>query len=409
MRWKTNAPSFFAVVCLGTALLASSPNSDTDFEPVTRTGIVPDVDQVQDFSLNRAFRIFGNINGNMPASIAAQRDDGRIYLGVINPSTHNYAIVVPGGTYNVRICYGPGSTTATFDDPNSVVVASDTMRDETLSAITTHQVSGRVTGLDPGTFGSILFTSQDRRTGGSAFIFPGIGTYMAALADGTYDVAVVQIDPSFSAFSFLPVGSVTVSGSDVMMDFPVGTLATLSGTVTKNIPIPPNSVMFAQDSSAVVGSGIDCNSPLFAGGVAPVAQSGGAYQMRLLTGRSYNLAGSFPIHPADPPQIAGTWTSFDPVPVDFQGNVVRDEALSAPTDTITITGQVSPAGGFGSGDILPDFFGVDFFWTDGSSTYGCSTQTQRTGLPNADNYRLVVAKDPQATGTMTVSGSPPSP
>ncbi len=408
MKWKTNAPSFFAVVCLGTALLASSPNSDTDFEPVTRTGIVPDMDQVQDFSLNRAFRISGNISGNMPASIAAQRDDGRIYLGVINPSAHNYAIVVPGGTYNVRICYGPGSTTATFDDPNPVVVASDTMRDETLSAITTHQVSGRVTGLDPGTFGSILFTSQDRRTGGSAFIFPGIGTYMAALADGTYDVAVLQIDPSFSAFSFLPVGSVTVSGSDVMIDFPVGTLATLSGTVTKNIPIPPNSVMFAQDSSAVVGSGFDCNSPLFSGGVAPVAQSG-AYQMRLLTGRSYNLAGSFPIHPADPPQSIGTWTSFDAVPVDFQGNVVRDEALSAPTDTITITGQVSPAGGFGPDLALPPFL-EDLLCLGSNSAYGRSTQTQQS-VPTAAgaNYRLVVAKDPAATCTMTVSGPPPSP
>ncbi len=383
MKWKTNAPSLFAVVCLGTTLLAFLPNTDTDFDPVTVTGIVPDMDQVQDVSINRAFRIFGNISGNMPVSIAAQRDDGRIYIGVINPSTHNYAIVVSGGNYNVRICYGPGSTTATFDDPSPVVVASDTMRDETLSAITTHQVSGRVTGLDPGTFGSMVFTSQDRRTGGSAFIFPGLGTYMAALADGTYDVAVVQIDASFSAFSFLPVGSVTVSGSDVMMDFAVGTLATLSGTVTKNIPIPPNSVMFAQDSSAVVPSGFDCNSPLFAGGVA--------------------------IHAADPPQTAGTFTSFDPIPVDFQGNVVRDEAVSAPTETIAITGQVSPAGGFGSGDLLPDWFIEDILCQIASGFYSRRTQTQRTGLPTADNYTLVVAKDPQATCTMTVSGSPPSP
>ena len=284
MKWKTNAPSFFAVVCLGAALLASSPNSDTDFEPVTRTGIVPDMDQVQDFSLNRAFRIFGNISGNMPASIAAQRDDGAIYVGVINPSTHNFAIVVPAGTYGVRVCYGAGATTATFDDPSPVVVASDTMRNETLSAIATHQVSGRVTGLDPGTFGSIIFTSQDRRNGGSTFIFPGIGTYMAALADGIYNAVVAQIDPSLPAFSFFPVGSVTVSGSDVMIDFPVGSLATLSGMVTKNIPIPPNSVMFARDSSAVVGTGFDCNSPQFASGFAPVDQGTGAYRMRLSTG-----------------------------------------------------------------------------------------------------------------------------
>src|SRR5262249_15410963 len=156
-----------------------SPNSDGDFETARRGGIVPDVDQVQDFALNHAFRIFGNISGNIATRVGAMRDDGAIYFGVINQSTGNFAIVVPAGTFTLRVCYGSGGPSTTFDDPTPVIVAGDTMRDETLSAIVTHQVSGRVTGMDPGTFGSILFVSQDRRSGSSTFIFPGLGTYMA--------------------------------------------------------------------------------------------------------------------------------------------------------------------------------------------------------------------------------------
>src|SRR5216683_8182061 len=35
------------------------PNADGDYVPVTRSGIVPDTDQTQDFTMNSAFRIFG--------------------------------------------------------------------------------------------------------------------------------------------------------------------------------------------------------------------------------------------------------------------------------------------------------------------------------------------------------------
>jgi hypothetical protein len=410
MKSKIAVFAFCGLICSAGTLQAQTnlPNDVNDFETLTRTGIVGDMDQIQDFALNRAFRIFGNISGGTASSIAATRDDGSVFAGVINPSSADYAIVVPAGTYTVRVCHGT-PTTATYDDSDPVTVTVDTRRDETVSGITTHVVSGTVSGLDTGTIGTIIFSSDDGRTSGSAFIFPGLNTYSANLPDGNYNAVVAQIDLATSGISLFPVGTVAVSGTDVMMDFAIGSRGRLSGTVTMK-SIPPQSNMIALDSSAVSPTGFNCASTTPASGFGSVDQSSGAYALRLLTGYSYFLSGSFPIFPSDPPQTAGTWQEVDPVAVVFQGDTTRDEMVSAPTDTIVISGQVTAAsdGGpnVGLGCIL-SAFGVRLPLAGTGPVAPPSTFARGTQTDSGGNYRLVVPRG--LTYTMIVSGPAPMP
>jgi hypothetical protein len=391
------------------AMKMALPDEDSDFEPVTRTGIIPDMDQTQDFALRRAFRIFGNLSGDQALAIAAIRDDGTVFTGVINPSSGNYAIVVPAGTYNLRTCYG-SPTTATYDDSAPVTVAADTMRDEILAPITSYGVSGTVTGLDPSVFAQIAFVSQDGTTGGSTFIFPGVGSYSANLPSGVYTASVVQIGIVSGSISVSPVGTVTVVDSAVAMDFAVGPMAQLSGTVMKS-SIPPNSSMIALESSAMPVSGFNCVSASGSAGIAPVNQSTGAYQMTILTGRSYFLLGSFAILPPDPPQSGVFYQWADPMTVDFQGDTVRDAPVSPPTDTIVISGQVTVAStGIAENGILVDALldllcgGVSGGAGAPPTAFGRTTRTDSGG-----NYRLVLPRAPPFQCTIKVSGPQPTP
>ncbi len=386
------------------------PNADGDYVPVTRSGIVPDTDQTQDFTMNSAFRIFGNLSGGQALAIVAIRDDGSVFRGVINPSSGNYAIVVPGastvagsGTYRIRTCYG-SPTTATYDDPTPVIVTTDTMRNEALPQITSYIVSGTVVGLDPSAFGSIAFAAQDGTTGGSNFIFPGLGTYSVSLPSGTYNASILQANLATGAFSFFPVGTVTVVDTAVTMNFTIGPTAQLSGTVMKS-SIPPNSNMIALETSVMAPTGFNCVSSLGSTGIAPVDQSSGAYQMTLLISRSYFLLGSFAILPADPPQTAVTYQWVDPMTVDFHGDTVRDATVSPPTDTIVISGQVTTSSNLSIEWLLDLTCGR----SPSGSTAPPTAFTRGTQSDAAGNYRLVVPRDPSFQCTMTVSGPQPSP
>jgi hypothetical protein len=288
-----------------------------------------------------------------------------------------------------------------------VTVTVDTRRDETVSGITTHVVSGTVSGLDTGTIGTIIFSSDDGRTSGSAFIFPGLNTYSANLPDGNYNAVVAQIDLATSGISLFPVGTVAVSGTDVMMDFAIGSRGRLSGTVTMK-SIPPQSNMIALDSSAVPPTGFNCASGSPAAGFGSVDQSSGAYGLRLLTGYSYFLSGTFPIFPADPPQTAGFWQDVDPVAVVFQEDTTRDEMVSALTDTIVISGQVTAASD-GRGNCYCAFL-LDIFGTRPAGPGPVappSTFVRGTQADPAGNYRLVVPRG--LIYAMVVSGSRPTP
>jgi hypothetical protein len=391
------------------AMKMAFPDEDSDFEPMTRTGIVPDMDQTQDFALRRAFRIFGNLSGDQALAIAAIRDDGTVFRGFINSSSGTYAIVVPAGTYGLRTCYG-SPTTATYDDPAPVTVAADTPRDESLAAITGYGVSGTVTGLDPSVFGQIAFVSQDRTTGSSTFIFPGVGSYSVNLPSGVYSTFVVQIDIVSGSLSSSPVGTVTVVDSAIAMDFAVGPMAQLSGTVMKS-SIPPNSNMIALESPVMPVSGFNCVSTSGSTGIAPVNQSTGAYQMTILTGRSYFLLGNFAILPPDPPQTAVIYQSVDPMTVDFQGDTVRDATVSPPTDTIVISGQISVASGGGIADIAGYLAIVEAACRSSSTGTGAPSTAfvRATQTDSAGNYRLVLPRDPSFQCTLTVNGPQPAP
>ena len=401
--------AFLGIDPLRSVIRNGLPNADGDFEPMRFTGIVPDMDQTQNFSLNRAFRITGNISGGQAAFLAAIRDDGTIFSGVVNASSGNYAVVVPMGTYRVRVCYG-SPTTTTYDDPAPVTVSADTTRDEALPPITSYPVSGSVSGMDPSAFGNIAFAAQDGSSGGSGLIFPGLGTYSVNLPSGNYNASVLQLNFSTGGISIFPVGTVTVVDTAVTMNFAIGPTAQLSGTVMKS-SIPPNSAMIALETTSMPPTGFTCVSNQVSTGVSPVDQGSGAYQMTLLTGRSYFLLGGFPILPADPPQTAATYQWVDSSTVDFQGDTVRDAAVSPPADTIAVTGQVTVGGSPDRiGDAIANALADAVCTRSSSGTTAPTTAFARgTQTDSGGNYRLVLPQDSSFQCSMTVSGPQPSP
>lgn len=404
MKISTATFALGALLCLTGTPLAQT-NSPSDFGTVRRSGILTDIDQVQDFSLPGAFRITGTVSGDSPTSVAATRTDGTVFPGAINTTTRNYAIPhLPAGDYTLRWCSGT-TATATFDDPNPVMVTMDTVRDEVLPSVMTFNVSGTVTGLDPTAFASINFGSQDGRTGGSGFVIPG-GTYSANLPNGIYNVVVVQFDFATMGAFFFPVGSVTVSDAAVMMNFDVGPRAQLSGTVIMPM-VPPNSNMFAF-GSVPSGTGFNCSSSSPAGGTAPADPGTGAYAMTLLTGRNYFLMAFLPVLAADPPQSTGVWTWVDPMRVDFVGDTMRDVVVNVPPDTVAITGQVTAlaSAGFGNAPFWP-FHVFASCRTPGAGIAPPSTFSRSTQTDAANNYRLVVPRG--LTCEMAVMGPPATP
>ena len=379
------------------------PDADSDFEPVTRSGITPDMDQTQDFALNRAFRIYGNFSGPQALRIAAIRDDGAVFMGVIDFRANSYAVVVPAGNYSLRSCYV--GIVSTFDDPDPVVVTADTQRDEMLPAFTSYTVSGVVTGVSPGLFAAIDLRSQDQRTSSAGLIDPGNGTYSANAPSGIYDANVLQVDFAAGTTSSYAVGTVMVSDGDAMMDFAVGTTGQLSGTVMMT-SIPPGSVMLAVDS-VPSPSGFNCAVPQRTFGSGPVNPSSGFYRTTQLTGRTYFLGGAFPILPADPPQTAGTWQWIDPMLVDFQGDTVRDATVSPPAETITISGQVTVAGADGA--VAAASVGAACEGPSSGTGLPPTTFARGTQTDAAGNYQLVVPNAPFMQCALTVNGPPPTP
>jgi hypothetical protein len=169
--------------------------------------------------------------------------------------------------------------------------------------------------------------------------------------------------------------------------------------------------MIALESSAMPVSGFNCVSASGSAGIAPVNQSTGAYQMTILTGRSYFLLGSFAILPPDPPQSGVFYQWADPMTVDFQGDTVRDAPVSPPTDTIVISGQVTVAStGIAENGILVDALldllcgGVSGGAGAPPTAFGRTTRTDSGG-----NYRLVLPRAPPFQCTIKVSGPQPTP
>jgi hypothetical protein len=271
----------------------------------TLTGITArsnDPNVVVSGTLPSGFFLSGTISGaGQGILVVASAGGNSVVTGSVDALTGRYLLVLPAGSYSLRVCYQPSGVpsaagvTLTYVDPVAVQVPSDSIRDITLPGASLFNVSGTLsglTGLSPGANTTIVFTSTDNATQGR--FTPDAGDkYVGVLPAGSY-LATLRRDPiQFSplqseSLQLYNIGTLTVAGGPAA-DFSIPATARLSGTVVGggSLIIPAGTRVTATDTSAPAGAQLSCcASPAVSYATSDLS---GKYQMALSQGRSYSV------------------------------------------------------------------------------------------------------------------------
>jgi len=306
--------------------------------------------------LPAGFKLSGRISGpGMPVLVSASAGGTSVYTGTVDVLTGRYLIVLPAGTYALKVCYQPAGAAsaviATYDDPAAVSVAGDTTHDASLPAVSLLQVSGAVSGLNnlpAGTATTIHFVSADRTAQG-VFNLDAGGSYQGVLPAGTYVVSVgrqpIQFLPLQSeSLQLYNLGSLTVPGGAPPYNYAVPATVTLSGTITLVgfATLPTGSSLMATDASATLGTQLTCCTLPATSSASP--NLAGQYQMVLAQGRTFGVSTLIPF--ALQGNLFGT-ISYPAAPDSLILNVNTDYSILIPrlTRTANIFGQVTDSQG----------------------------------------------------------------
>ena len=357
----------------------------------TATGIVATTNVTVDQTLDGGFRIMGKINGpGWPAGIQAQNNTGDVFNGRTDQDTGKYLIVVPAGTYALKVGFGHaddwGEIATFITDPNPVQVSGDTTRDVTLPAkADLHEVTLTIGGQSPWyvfSHHNEIFTSLDNTVWGY------FDQTTPHLPDGKYLVSI-QI---LSGVLF-NIGTVNVSGMDVTADLPLQPTAKLSGRITiGNSPVPAGAQVVIVDGTVPTDNPWPATSTVY-------TYNSEQYTSYLLTGRNYSVTASIPpdglvdFHPGinfgiNPlityPRIPNTIT--------LSGDTVIDFNLPVLPGYVTISGRVTDASGNGVKDVAVDVFG-EMLTGAPNTAFSSSTITDAKGnysvsVISGNNYQL---------------------
>ena len=368
-------------------------------------------------TLDPVFLLKGTISSSDPASVAdsvravLSTTSSVSFFGVVDATTHKYRIVLPAGTYNLDVSFthtvGQQTTSFTFRDltsPALFTVSADTTRDVTLPAVTTSAVTGTVSNLN------MLFpTAQLSFDSNSITGFMDVsanspldpsGNYAVQLPKGSFNVTLSQSMLSFTTFfsSDLSTNLGPVPAANPLnFTVPTVSTATLSGTasVTGSSSIPSSSVLLGVD---VTGG----TAPqTVSSGSGPLPATGAYGPFTFITGRTYALNPSFPVHLLPTPAPPGEYTPPDPSPTLLTADAMRNvnyPALPGPATAVTISGRVTITGTLTPVAHAPVF-------VDGNQITGAAN-TSFSNIAKTDafgNYSLVVPAG--MNYTLSFSGS----
>ena len=324
--------------------------------PQTLTGINATNDTTANVTLPAGFRLTGTITGSgAPELVNATASNGTMYSGGFNPATRRYLIVLPAGTFNLTVCFAPGSapsgTAESTFAAGSVQVSADTTRDIVLPVVALTAISGRVTGVGTGSSflpPSIVFTSADLQNGGT-FTLDASGAFQGQLAAGSYTASLSILSFAgtlFQSMGLYNIGSVTVGAAAVVADFAMPQTSRLSGVV--RLPsltsLPLGSSVFASDTT-VPTTTTSCIFPPSSSFVSVDAT--GTYQLVLRTNRPHAATAIVPV-------IDGTGSVSYPVPgapVILGADATHDFNLPALPAQRVISGRATDSSGQGVAEV----------------------------------------------------------
>jgi hypothetical protein len=378
----------------------------------TQTGVNLTSSQVINQMLPAGYRLSGTISGSgKPNLIVAQSGATSLFSGRIDAASGKYLIVVPGGSYSLKVCYQPSplttaGTICTYSDPSPVQVSADTTRDIALPALSLFKVSGTISGLSnitpTSTSVKVVFTSDTTQ---GTFSVDSTGNYQGSLPAGSYR-ANISAGIQFSilqteTLAIYNLGTAAVSADATGVNFTVPATATLSGRVQGPSLTPPliGTFVAATDTGAPQVEQVLCAYPPVASGGAADMLSG-QYQLLLASNRTYSpqvtvmlLSGEtflgsvlFPVPTASP--------------LTLTSNATLDFNLPAFPAQVTVSGQVTDSSGRGVSGVSVSAYSqaltgaASLGFTGGAATD--SSGSYRFVVLSGTNYQLSFTPPPPA-------------
>lgn len=317
------------------------------------TAIAGDPDVALSDVLRSGSIIHGTISGGRALRVVASAGGSNVFASAVNPLTGNYLVAVPDGTYSLSVYYQPAGApnsvpvTATYTDPDPVVVVLDAVRDIVLPAPPLTQVSGSLSGLISllsAASPTVLFTSGDNKVQ-SEFALDQTGAYQGLLPPGTYTASLgagpVNLLPNQSEMlQMYNLGSLNVGNNPITGNFAVPGLTTLSGTIYSGGVV--------QTATGIIVSTTDTSAPGFTASACCAqpasstasADATGQYQMLLGLNRAYQASVSVPV--MDGATLAGMIRyPINPSIVNLTGQAVLDFNMPAVRRGVILYGNIS--------------------------------------------------------------------
>jgi hypothetical protein len=331
--------------------------------PGTLDDVSVTADTTLDIQLHAGFSLGGSLALPLPffafGEVRAIDPAGAVYRGSVGGGffSSTYSIVVPPGTFDVRIC-GIRFPDLTFrSHTERVTVAADTTRNISAPPVSLRSVSGRVLHLDRLPAGAVdegAFLAFSSRTA-PILVFSQLdegGEYVVDLAPGVYEASLVFgegedtdgdgfADDLDSAAVLYDVAKVTVGDSNLTdIDLPVPDLVRLTGTITQPQTVEfGDSLAFAADLRLPTNSAIDQCVPIAAIGAGfSKAATDGGFTLPLVKGQLYDLFGAVPA-------TSGESLFSAPLPGSLRRSFEADDSLEfnlpAFPPEVTLSGKVT--------------------------------------------------------------------
>jgi len=396
-------------VVVGTSKNVNKPPSPLPLLDKTRTGLTITGNMTLDETLAEGKRLSGTIN--VSGIIYARADDGKSY-STFSLLPGPYLIIVPPGNYNLFECQFTGGVDSVLSlyhsEASPVQVTSDTTRDLNVPAPSTFGISGNVSGITGDLANStlsVVFYDPDTTSVGTFGLSSG-GAYQAQLPAGTWNVsltATAQLTGGRSQYLGLyNLGSVTVGGGSTVANFTVPPTARLSGTV--RIPgmasLPPTTLAVTDISAAQIANTteVGCGIPSFGSSVQ--TESSGAYQIPLVSGRTYDIAAYAQIV-ANNPELGNVGFPVNLIRRDVAGDTSQDVNFPALPQLVTVTGRVTGPNGQAAAKAQININSADITGAPGASFSAVTT------ADSAGNYSVTVLSG--SNYTVQFTPQPPLP
>jgi hypothetical protein len=346
---------------LTTLPVASGTATGTSAAKVLLSQVQTGVGATSNVTVNKVLppglRLSGTIQGGGFGFFVTAQSGSNIYSGTVDFLSGRYLVVLPAGTYTVKVIYMPtaaGDQTVlmTYTYPSQVQVPADTTLNLTLPSPTLFKISGAVSGTSsiPGSGGTtdLVFTSNDNSIQGLIPITAG--AYSGVLPAGNYLVGITADNiPSGllqESLSIYNVGTVNVSGNTTA-SFAVPSLVTLSGVANFSGVTPTSGDISATDTANLSTDPLIFLSGPRTSSVSFLTGFTGSYQLLLAQNRTYSMNVSY-----EPSTISGT-VSY-PVTmstVNLNGNATYNFTVPGLPAQVTVSGRVTDNSGSGVGDV----------------------------------------------------------